>query len=103
MPRILPGVLKNLLKRPFTVKYPKKKTEPPDGYRGKPTINSGKCIRCWMCIRACPDRAISINKETKTPMIWLGRCTYCGECAEACPTRAIRMTKDFEFLDQYAK
>jgi formate hydrogenlyase subunit 6 len=103
MPKILPTVIKNLFRRPFTVKYPKVRREVPEGYRGKPVINREKCIRCWMCIRACPDRAISINKETRTPMIWLGRCTYCGECAEACPTRAIRMTRDYEFLDQYVR
>lgn len=103
MPRILPKVLRNLFRRPATVKYPRVKVEPPEGYRGKPTIDREKCIHCWLCIRACPDQAIGIDKETKTPSIWLGRCTFCGECAEACPTKAIMMTKEFEYTTLYEK
>lgn len=103
MPRILPQVLWNLFRKPATVKYPRVKVEPPEGYRGKPAIDREKCIRCWLCIRACPDQAININKETKTPSIWLGRCTFCGECAEACPTKAIVMTKEFEYTTLYEK
>ncbi len=103
MPKILPQVLKNLFRRPFTVKYPSVKVEPPEGYRGRPEIIRGRCIHCWLCIRACPDRAISIDKELKTPSIWLGRCTFCGECAEACPTKAITMTRNFEYSAQYVK
>ena len=103
MVRIIPEILHNLLRKPSTVKYPYVKVELPDGYRGKPSITKEKCIRCWLCIKACPDRAISVDKETKTPVIWLGRCVYCGECAEICPTKTIVMTKNFEFLDQYEK
>jgi formate hydrogenlyase subunit 6/NADH:ubiquinone oxidoreductase subunit I len=103
MPRILPKVLGNLFRKPATVKYPYVKVEPPEGYRGRPAIDRERCIRCWLCIRACPDRAISIDKETKTPTIWLGRCTFCSECAEACPTKAITMTKEFEYTTLYEK
>ena len=96
MPRILPQVLRNLFRKPATVKYPYVRVEPPEGYRGAPVIDKEKCIQCWQCIKVCPDRAISVSKETKKPSIWHGRCTFCGECAEVCPTRAITMTKDFE-------
>ncbi|HID61027.1 MAG TPA: NADH-quinone oxidoreductase subunit I [Hadesarchaea archaeon] len=101
MPRILPKVLQNLFRKPFTVKYPYVKRELPKGYRGRPAIDREKCIRCWLCIRACPDRAISIDRGTKTPSIWLGRCTFCGECAEVCPTKAIIMTEEFEYTTLY--
>lgn len=103
MPRILPKVLKNVFRKPFTVKYPYVKVEAPEGYRGKLTIDKERCIRCWLCIHACPVRAISVDKETKRPSIWLGRCTFCGECAEVCPTKAITMTKEFEYTALYEK
>jgi len=96
MPRMLPQVLRNLFRRPATVKYPYVRVEPPEGYRGRPAIDKGRCIQCWLCIKTCPVQAITINKETKKPSIWLGRCVFCGECAEVCPARAITMTKDFE-------
>ncbi|MQY67866.1 MAG: 4Fe-4S dicluster domain-containing protein [Hadesarchaea archaeon] len=97
MPRILPQVLRNLLRKPATVKYPQVRVEPPKGYRGRPVVDPERCISCWLCIRTCPARAITISKETKKPSIWLGRCIFCGECAEVCPARAITMTKEFEF------
>jgi formate hydrogenlyase subunit 6/NADH:ubiquinone oxidoreductase subunit I len=96
MPRALPIVLKNLFKKPFTLRYPRERRRLSEGYRGAPRIERELCVRCWNCIRACPSRAIGINQQTKTPSINLGKCIYCGECAEACPTRAIRMTADYE-------
>ena len=96
MPVILPTVLKNLLRKPFTVKYPYVRVEPPKGYRGRPSVEKEKCVECWLCIRTCPARAITVSKETKKPSIWYVRCIFCGECAEVCPTRAITLTKEFE-------
>lgn len=96
MPRMLPRVLRNLFRKPATVKYPYVRVEPPEGYRGRPAIDKEKCIRCWLCIKTCPVRAITISGETKKPSISLGRCIFCGECAEVCPTRAIVMTREFE-------
>ena len=96
MPVILPTVLKNLLRKPFTVKYPYVRVEPPKGYRGRPSIEKERCVECWLCIRVCPARAITVSKETKKPSVWYMRCVFCGECAEVCPTRAITLTKEFE-------
>ncbi len=103
MTNIFSEAIRNLFHKPSTVKYPFVAVEPQDGFRGRPSVSKELCIHCWQCIRNCPDRAISVDKETKAPSIWLGRCTYCGECAEACPTKAIVMTKNFAYLDQYEK
>lgn len=96
MPVILPTVLRNLLRKPFTVKYPYVKVEPPKGYRGRPSVEKEKCVECLLCVRICPAQAIARSKETGKPSIWLVRCIFCGECAEICPTRAIVMTQEFE-------
>ena len=96
MPRILPEVLRNLFRKPATVKYPRVRVIPPEGYRGKPLIEREKCIQCWLCIRACPAKAITASPETKAPRIDLARCVFCGECADACPRKAIAMSLEFE-------
>jgi formate hydrogenlyase subunit 6/NADH:ubiquinone oxidoreductase subunit I len=96
MPRAIFDVIKNLFRKPATVKYPYVRVEPPDGFRGRPIIDKDRCIKCWLCISVCPNKAISVDRETDKPRIWLGRCVFCGECASSCPTRAITMSKQFE-------
>lgn len=96
MPVILPKVLKNLLRKPFTVKYPYVKVEAPEGYRGRPSVERERCTRCWMCAATCPAGAISVSEETGKVRISYLRCAFCGMCAEVCPTRAITMTREFE-------
>jgi pyruvate formate lyase activating enzyme len=47
----------------------------------------GKCIHCGVCIRACPEGALSAN-EDGTIVVDQSRCIGCGECVEVCPTTA---------------
>jgi formate hydrogenlyase subunit 6/NADH:ubiquinone oxidoreductase subunit I len=96
MPRILPEVLRNLFRKPATVKYPYERVEPPEGLRGKPVIDRERCDGCGFCVDACPAQALTLDEETKKPRIQLARCIFCGECAEICPRKAIKFTKEYE-------
>jgi hydrogenase-4 component H len=72
---------------------------PPEGeFRGKPVLNTRKCMSCGACGNACPARLISIadDRGIRTLLFQLGRCTYCGECRDACPQEAITLSRQFE-------
>jgi len=96
-------VIKNLLKKPITVRFPAESIPIADGYRGEHEYDIDKCISCGLCARICPNKAIEMvevpkkykNKYKKTyPRIDLGKCCFCGLCRDVCPTGALRMTKN---------
>ena len=50
-----------------------------------------RCAKCYMCIEACPYKAISVN-ETGNIVVDLINCRGCGTCAGICPSKAIELT-----------
>lgn len=59
----------------------------------KPTFQAdeGKCRRCYQCVNACPERAISVID--KFPVWDKNKCITCYCCDELCPTDAIILKK----------
>ena len=52
-----------------------------------PTVNHDNCNRCQACIKACPEKVISMKNNRI--VIDYSRCIYCFCCQEACPNAAI--------------
>jgi pyruvate formate lyase activating enzyme len=50
----------------------------------------GRCARCYACVKACPQAAISQDAEGAV-VIDRNKCDLCGECAEACLYDAMQM------------
>jgi len=98
LPSMLKEVLSNVFKRPFTVKYPYQRLEPPDGFRGRHAVDWSKCIGCGVCARDCPAFAIELVEVEgrRYPLIDLAKCIFCYQCADSCPRGAITPTKVFE-------
>ena len=86
-------VFKHLFKRPVTLEYPEKKYPVSEHFRGKPVVNSN-CIKCGICMRACPSGAIKI--EENEFKIDLKKCVFCGNCSFYCPKEAIKMSDAYE-------
>ncbi|KYC55641.1 MAG: F420H2 dehydrogenase Fpo, FpoI subunit [Candidatus Methanofastidiosum methylothiophilum] len=59
----------------------------------RPEVDKGKCIKCSICWRCCPEISIDIDKEG-FPIIKYDYCKGCGICAHECPTTAIQMERE---------
>lgn len=81
-----------------TLHYPFEPSVVADTFRGRPVLNTRKCMCCGACANACPSRLITLtDKEGIRALHFeLARCTYCGNCRDACPQEAIEMTTQFE-------
>ncbi|MEM1546769.1 MAG: 4Fe-4S binding protein [Candidatus Methanomethylicia archaeon] len=51
-----------------------------------------KCIKCGICVRACPYEAIQLDSLEKAKIDY-NQCDNCGLCLSICPVDAIEMTK----------
>lgn len=72
----------------------------------RPVIEYGKCTRCAICWKFCPDVAIDLIagtdlsapterfKSIDAPVINYDHCKGCGICAEECPFDAIEMIRE---------
>lgn len=58
-----------------------------DPHIRKANINSSKCKKCKICIKACPHNAI--NEDNERIKIIEYNCIGCGKCIEVCPSLAI--------------
>ncbi|NMC59053.1 MAG: DUF362 domain-containing protein [Candidatus Methanofastidiosa archaeon] len=57
----------------------------------KPKIIKKKCIRCGVCVRSCPEKAISLDKISA--QIDYSKCIRCYCCHEQCPEGAIDLKR----------
>lgn len=89
-------VLKNLVSRPFTTKYPKEKARVSINFRGAIHVDQEKCIACKLCEMNCPTGAIVVDPNKKYAVVDRSLCILCGLCAEVCPVNVIWFSNDHE-------
>ena len=93
MARMLPTLLRNVLSRPATRRYPAEEREPFAGARGALANDAEACIFCGLCARKCPSQCLNVDKDSA---LWAwdpSACVYCGVCVEVCPTHSLSQTE----------
>ena len=80
-----------LVEGPYTSKFPKEMTVPPDEFRGKPKFDDDVCIGCGACSEVCPARAIEmvddLENGKRTLKLRYDICIFCGQCHQYCTTK----------------
>ncbi len=67
---------------------------------GKVTFNEDRCKGCGLCVNACPQKIISLDKSRINvkgyyPAVIqdMDKCIACGMCAISCPDSVITVEK----------
>jgi len=79
------------VERPYTSKFPRELTVPPEKFRGKPQFNPDVCIGCGACSEVCPSKSIEVVDDTdagtRTLKLRYDICNFCGQCHTYCTTK----------------
>lgn len=90
----MPGeIMKSLLARVVTTRYPREPATPPAAFRGAPVLREGARFAELPPASVCPTGAIEAASEYR---IDLARCAFCGQCQGAGPAPAVELGHDFE-------
>lgn len=81
-------VLKNMNYGPHGVQA---NFEQQRGECGDKTIVPDTCRQCDVCIKVCPQTAISLNTETGAKIINQQLCIGCGYCVDKCPQHVMTL------------
>lgn len=70
--------------------------------QGKLSIEPSKCETCLLCVEACPQQTIKVNKNINSgkPFIDDTNCISCFCCKEMCQHEAIQLNGFFSFLQK---
>ena len=89
-------LLKNLVSKPVTKNYPEEPAVYPERSRGHIEIEIDKCISCGLCVRNCPPRCITVDKNEGTWTINRFDCIACGYCASKCPKSCLHLVPGYQ-------
>lgn len=93
---MLRDVLRSLIVKPVTERYPAERRAVPLALRGRVRWDPAHCTGCALCVKDCPANAISLITIDKADKRFVmeyhaDRCIYCGQCAQSCRFNCIEL------------
>jgi ferredoxin len=47
------------------------------------------CVFCGICVKKCPQEALTVDRKEKKWAVDNDKCTRCGLCIEGCPKKSL--------------
>ena len=99
--RELVEAIKNLIRGPYTSKFPYAPSPPAATFRGMAKFHEEDCIGCGACAQVCPSRTIDVvddpEKRVRKLILHYDCCNFCGQCQAACPTeKGIMLSTEYD-------
>ena len=91
-----PNVIRNLLKKKATRRYPLVVRIPFENARGRLFNEIEKCTFCTVCALKCPSQCIEVDRKAAAWKYNPFACVFCGICVEVCPVQCLRQKHDYQ-------
>lgn len=107
-PKLVDLVIRNFVRKPATIQYPREKTPVEEDSRGVQYADLTKCTGCTLCALECPADAIKMtpipqsyetpakNPRKIYPLIDYTKCVFCYRCVKICPVNAYIVTSKYD-------
>jgi ech hydrogenase subunit F len=93
--KMTPNILRNLLVKKSTRRYPREVRDPFDRMRGELINNMEACTLCGVCAVKCPSQCITVDKKAGVWTCDPFSCVYCGVCVDACPAHSLSQRQSY--------
>jgi ech hydrogenase subunit F len=87
--KMTPNVLRNLVVKKSTRRYPFEVRETFDKVRGELVNDIVRCIFCGSCEVKCPSQCIEVDRKAAVWTYDPFACVFCGVCVEICPAKSL--------------
>jgi ech hydrogenase subunit F len=87
--KMTPNILRNLVVKKSTRRYPFEVRETFDKVRGELVNDIVRCIFCGTCEVKCPSQCIEVDRKAAVWTYDPFACVYCGVCVDTCPAKSL--------------
>jgi len=83
------NILRNLVVKKSTRRYPFEVRETFDKVRGELVNDIVRCIFCGSCEVKCPSQCIEVDRKAAVWNYDPFACVFCGVCVDICPVKSL--------------
>jgi ech hydrogenase subunit F len=87
--KMTPNIMRNLVVKKPTRRYPVEVREPFAKVRGELINDIERCIFCGTCEVKCPSQCLAVDKKSYVWVYDPMACVYCGVCVDTCPAKCL--------------